>query len=42
MPVARSERLLTLLQTLRRYRRPVTGTVLAQETGVSCVRSIAI
>ncbi|MDO3435762.1 YafY family protein [Rhizobium sp. CBN3] len=35
MPVARSERLLTLLQTLRRYRRPVTGTVLAQETGVS-------
>ncbi|MBY5652910.1 YafY family transcriptional regulator [Rhizobium leguminosarum] len=35
MPVARSERLLTLLQRLRRYRRPVTGTVLAQETGVS-------
>lgn len=35
MPVARSERLLTLLQTLRRYRRPVTGTVLAEETGVS-------
>ena len=33
--VARSERLLTLLQTLRRYRRPVTGTVLAEETGVS-------
>ena len=35
MPVARSERLLTLLQTLRRYRRPVTGSVLAEETGVS-------
>jgi predicted DNA-binding transcriptional regulator YafY len=33
--VARSERLLTLLQTLRRYRRPVTGAALAEETGVS-------
>ncbi|MDM9626824.1 YafY family protein [Rhizobium sp. S152] len=33
--MARSERLLTLLQTLRRYRRPVSGSVLACETGVS-------
>lgn len=33
--MARSERLLTLLQTLRRYRRPVSGAVLAGETGVS-------
>lgn len=33
--MARSERLLTLLQTLRRFRRPVTGAVLAAETGVS-------
>jgi predicted DNA-binding transcriptional regulator YafY len=33
--MARSERLLTLLQTLRRYRRPVSGALLASETGVS-------
>lgn len=33
--MARSERLLILLQALRRYRRPVTGAVLAEETGVS-------
>ncbi|PZM15220.1 helix-turn-helix transcriptional regulator [Rhizobium tubonense] len=33
--MARSERLLTLLQTLRRYRRPVSGAALAEETGVS-------
>ncbi|MBD9374270.1 YafY family transcriptional regulator [Rhizobium sp. ARZ01] len=33
--MARSERLLTLLQTLRRYRRPVSGAVLAAEAGVS-------
>jgi predicted DNA-binding transcriptional regulator YafY len=33
--MARSERLLTLLQTLRRYRRPVSGAALAAETGVS-------
>ena len=33
--MARSERLLTLLQTLRRYRRPVSGAVLAEETGIS-------
>ncbi|OWV96525.1 DNA-binding protein [Rhizobium sp. R72] len=33
--MARSERLLALLQTLRRYRRPVSGAVLATETGVS-------
>jgi predicted DNA-binding transcriptional regulator YafY len=33
--MARSERLLSLLQTLRRYRRPVSGAVLAGETGVS-------
>lgn len=31
----RSERLLTLIQALRRRRRPVTGQVLAEETGVS-------
>lgn len=35
MTVARSERLLTLLQVLRRYRQPVSGRVLATETGVS-------
>ncbi len=33
--MARSERLLALLQTLRRYRRPVSGAILAAETGVS-------
>jgi predicted DNA-binding transcriptional regulator YafY len=33
--MARSERLLTLLQALRRRRRPVTGAALAEETGVS-------
>lgn len=33
--MARSERLLTLLQTMRRYRRPVSGAALAAETGVS-------
>jgi predicted DNA-binding transcriptional regulator YafY len=33
--MARSERLLTLLQALRRHRRPVTGATLAEETGVS-------
>ena len=33
--MARSERLLTLLQALRRHRRPVSGAVLAEETGVS-------
>jgi len=31
----RSERLLTLLQVLRRYRRPVSGQVLADTLGVS-------
>lgn len=31
----RSERLLALMQALRRRRRPVTGQVLAEETGVS-------
>ncbi|MCC5621583.1 YafY family transcriptional regulator [Nostoc sp. CHAB 5715] len=31
----RSERLLALMQALRRRRRPVTGQVLADETGVS-------
>jgi predicted DNA-binding transcriptional regulator YafY len=35
MTVARSERLLALLQTLRRYRQPVSGARLAAETGVS-------
>jgi len=34
-PVSRSERLLNLLQVLRRHRRPVSGTALAQEVGVS-------
>jgi predicted DNA-binding transcriptional regulator YafY len=33
--MARAERLLTLLQTLRRHRRPVSGAALAAETGVS-------
>src|SRR5690554_2762447 len=35
----RSERLLALMQALRRRRRPVTGQVLAEEMGVS-VRSL--
>ncbi|MFB9953059.1 helix-turn-helix transcriptional regulator [Rhizobium puerariae] len=35
MTVARSERLLVLLQVLRRYRQPVSGARLAAETGVS-------
>lgn len=35
MTVARSERLLILLQVLRRYRQPVSGAILAAETGVS-------
>lgn len=33
--MSRTERLLTLLQCLRRYKRPVTGAVLADELGVS-------
>ncbi len=33
--LSRSERLLDLLQTLRRHRRPVSGRVLAEELGVS-------
>jgi len=33
--MSRSERLFELLQALRRHRRPVSGKVLAQETGVS-------
>lgn len=33
--MSRSERLFDLLQALRRHRRPVSGQVLAQETGVS-------
>jgi len=33
--MARSERLLSLLQVLRRYRRPVRGQALAEELGVS-------
>ena len=33
--MARSERLLELIQALRRHRRPVTGAVLADELGVS-------
>lgn len=35
MTVARSERLLALVQVLRRYRQPVSGMTLAAETGVS-------
>lgn len=35
MAGSRSERLLALLQALRRHRRPVTGTALASETGIS-------
>jgi predicted DNA-binding transcriptional regulator YafY len=34
-PVSRSERLLALLQALRRHRRPVSGKVLATELGIS-------
>ncbi|MFB2552672.1 helix-turn-helix transcriptional regulator [Ensifer soli] len=33
--MSRSERLLDLLQILRRHRRPVSGRALAEETGVS-------
>lgn len=33
--MSRSERLLSLLQVLRRHRRPVSGQALAAETGVS-------
>ncbi len=33
--MSRSERLLTLLQVLRHYREPVSGQVLARDTGVS-------
>lgn len=33
--MSRSQRLLDLIQTMRRYRRPVSGKVLAQETGIS-------
>lgn len=33
--MARSERLLSLLETLRRHRRPVRGQALAQELGIS-------
>ena len=33
--MARSERLLELIQVLRRHRRPVSGAVLAEELGVS-------
>jgi predicted DNA-binding transcriptional regulator YafY len=33
--MSRSERLFSLLQTLRRYRRPVTGKALAAELNVS-------
>ena len=33
--MSRSERLLDLLNTLRRHRRPVSGRALAEETGVS-------
>jgi predicted DNA-binding transcriptional regulator YafY len=33
--MSRSQRLLDLIQTLRRHRRPVIGAVLAEQTGVS-------
>ena len=35
LPMSRSERLLNLLQVLRRHRRPVSGLALAAEIGVS-------
>lgn len=34
-PVSRAQRLLDLIQVLRRHRRPVAGAVLAEELGVS-------
>lgn len=34
-PMSRTERLLDILQILRRHRRPVRGAVLAEETGIS-------
>lgn len=34
-PVSRAERLLDLIQILRRHRRPVSGRVLAEELGIS-------
>jgi predicted DNA-binding transcriptional regulator YafY len=34
-PLSRSERLLDLIQALRRHRRPVSGHALAQELGIS-------
>src|SRR5438128_6875775 len=33
--MSRSQRLLDLIQVLRRHRRPVTGAVLAEDVGVS-------
>ncbi len=33
--MSRSERLIDLIQVLRRHRRPVSGRKLAEETGVS-------
>jgi len=33
--MSRTERLLQLMQVLRRHRAPVSGTLLAAETGVS-------
>ncbi|ASY58895.1 Transcriptional regulator, DeoR family [Sinorhizobium sp. CCBAU 05631] len=33
--MSRSERLIDLIQVLRRHRRPVSGRTLAEETGVS-------
>ncbi|WP_292389440.1 HTH domain-containing protein, partial [Mesorhizobium sp.] len=33
--MSRSERLLDLIQILRRHRRPVSGRTLAEEMGVS-------
>jgi predicted DNA-binding transcriptional regulator YafY len=34
-PMSRTERLLDILQILRRHRRPVSGAILAEETGIS-------
>lgn len=34
-PMSRTERLLDILQILRRHRRPVRGALLAEETGIS-------
>jgi predicted DNA-binding transcriptional regulator YafY len=39
--MSRAQRLLDLIQILRRHRFPVAGTALADELGISLARSIA-